>query len=66
MGFWLIVILSTPEGEFLERNPQKVASMEQCIEMVGEEARKIVNTQTQAQFFCMSDKEYRIERRLDQ
>ena len=56
--FWLVVFIFSSEGEFLEKSSYEAASKSQCIEMAADEARKIVNTQTQAQFFCVSDDHY--------
>jgi hypothetical protein len=61
MTYWLIVLLTSPEGELLERSSYEAATIEQCLVWVGDEARKIVNTQTQGQFHCLSDSEYRTE-----
>ena len=56
--FWLIVFIFSNDGEFLEKSSYEAASKEQCIEMVADEARKTVNTQTQVQFYCVSDDHY--------
>ncbi len=56
--FWLIVFIFSSEGEFLEKSSYEAASKSQCIEMAADEARKIVNTQTQAQFYCVTDDHY--------
>jgi hypothetical protein len=66
MSFWLIVYLFTPEGEFLAKDIYETASEQQCVEFAGEVAKTTVNSKLQAQFHCMSDEEYRAERRLDQ
>lgn len=56
--FWLIVFIFSSEGEFLEKSSYEAASKEQCVVMAGDEARKHVNTQTQMQFYCVSDDHY--------
>ena len=56
--FWLIVFIFLSEGEFLEKSSYEAASKEQCVVMAGDEARKHVNTQTQMQFYCVSDDHY--------
>ena len=56
--FWLIVFIFSNDGEFLEKSSYEAASKSQCIEMAADEARKIVNTQTQAQFYCVTDDHY--------
>lgn len=58
MTFWLVVFLFSTDGEFLEKSSYEAANKEQCVQMAGEEARKIVNTKQQAQFFCVSDDHY--------
>lgn len=57
-SFWLIVFIFSSDGEFLEKSSYEAASKTQCVDMAAEEARKIVNTQTQAQFYCVSDDHY--------
>jgi hypothetical protein len=64
--FWLVVYLFTPEGEFMAKDVYETATKEQCVEFAGKVATTIVNSKLQAQFHCMSDEEYRTERRLDQ
>jgi hypothetical protein len=66
MSFWLIVYLFTQEGEFVAKDIYETANKEQCVEFAGQVAKTIVNSKLQAQFHCMSDEEYRTERRLDQ
>jgi hypothetical protein len=66
MGFWLIVYLFTQEGEFVAKDIYETATKEQCVEFAGQVTKTIVNSKLQAQFDCMSDDEYRTERRLDQ
>lgn len=58
MTYWLIVFLFTSEGEFIEKSSYEAANKEQCIVMAGEEARKLVNSQMQSQFYCVSDDHY--------
>ena len=58
MTFWLIVFLFTSEGEFHEKSSYEAATKEQCIQMAGEEARKLVNSQMQMQFYCVTDDHY--------
>lgn len=58
MSFWLIVFLFTSEGEFHEKSSYEAATKEQCIEMAGKEASKLVNSQMQMQFYCVSDDHY--------
>jgi hypothetical protein len=64
--FWLVVLLYTQEGEFVAKDIYETATKEQCVEFAGQVAKTIVNSKLQAQFDCMSDEEYRIDRRLDQ
>ena len=66
MSFWLIVYLFTQEGEFVAKDVYETASKEQCVEFAGQVTKTIVNSKLQAQFHCMSDEDYRIDRRLDQ
>lgn len=56
--FWLIVFVFSNSGEFLEKSSYEAANKEQCVQMAGDEARKLVNTQTQMQFYCVSDDHY--------
>jgi hypothetical protein len=66
MSFWLIVYLFTQEGEFVAKDIYETANKEQCVEFAGQVTKTIVNSKLQAQFHCLSDEEYRSERRLDQ
>lgn len=59
MSFWLIVYLFTPEGEFMAKDIYETASKQQCAEFAGQVAQTVVNTELQAQFYCLSDDEYR-------
>ncbi len=58
MSYWLVFFLFSSDGEFLEKNSYEAANKEQCISMAGDEARKLVNTQMQMQFYCVSDDHY--------
>lgn len=58
MSFWLIVFLFTSDGEFQAKDVYETANKEQCEKFAGDYARTIVNTQMQAQFFCVSDDHY--------
>lgn len=58
MSFWLIVFLFTSEGEFVEKSSYEAVSKAQCIEFAGQAAKHLVNTQLQAQFYCVSDDHY--------
>ena len=58
MSFWLIVFLFTSDGEFQEKSSYEAATKEQCIAMAGDEARKLVNSQMQMQFYCVTDDHY--------
>ena len=58
MSFWLIVFLFTSEGEFQAKDVYETAGKEQCEKFAGDYARTIVNTQMQAQFYCVSDDHY--------
>jgi hypothetical protein len=62
MGFWLIVYLFTQEGEFVAKDIYETANKEQCVEFAGQVAKTIVNSDLQAQFYCTSDEDYRIQR----
>ena len=66
MSFWLIVYLFTQEGEFVAKDIYETANKEQCVEFAGQVAKTIVNRDLQAQFYCTSDEDYRIQRGLDQ
>jgi hypothetical protein len=66
MTFWLVVYLFTQEGEFVAKDIYETAGKEQCVEFAGQVTKTIVNSKLQAQFHCLSDEEYRTERRLDQ
>lgn len=58
MSFWLIVFLFTSDGEFQAKDVYETASKEQCEKFAGDYTRTIVNTQMQAQFYCVSDDHY--------
>ena len=58
MSFWLIIFLFTNEGEFHEKSSYEAATKEQCVEMAGKEASKLVNSQMQMQFYYVSDDHY--------
>lgn len=62
MSFWLIVYLFTAEGEFVAKDIYETANKEQCVEFAGQVAKTIVNSDLQAQFYCTSDEDYRIQR----
>jgi hypothetical protein len=66
MSFWLIVYLFTQEGEFVAKDIYETANKEQCEEFAGQVTRTIINSDLQAQFYCTSDEDYRIQRGLDQ
>ena len=66
MSFWLIVYLFTQEGEFVAKDVYETANQEQCAEFAGKVTRTIINSDLQAQFYCTSDKDYRIQQGLDQ
>ena len=61
MSFWLIVYLFTAEGEFVAKDIYETAGKEQCAEFAGQVAKTIVNSDLQAQFYCTSDEDYRIQ-----
>jgi len=65
MSFWLIVYLFTAEGEFIAKDIYETGSEQQCGQFAGEVTKTIINSQLQAQFYCLSDEQYRIERGLD-
>lgn len=58
MKFWLIVFLFSSDGEFLEKSSYEAASKTQCVEFAGQEAKKLVNSQLQMQFYCVTDDHY--------
>ncbi len=58
MSFWLIVFLFDVNGEFQAKDVYEAADKAQCEKFAGDYARTIVNTQMQAQFFCVSDDHY--------
>ena len=66
MSFWLIVYLFTQEGEFVAKDIYETANKEQCVEFAGQVAKTIVNSDLQAQFYCTSDEDYRIQRGLEE
>ena len=66
MTFWLIVYLFTQEGEFVAKDVYETAGKEQCAEFAGQVTRTIINSDLQAQFYCTSDEDYRIQRGLEQ
>lgn len=66
MSFWLIVYLFTQEGEFVARDVYDTAGKEQCVQFAGQVAQTIINTDLQAQFYCISDEDYRIQQGIDQ
>ncbi len=66
MSFWLIVYLFTQEGEFLAKDVYETAGREQCVQFAGNVTRTIINADVQAQFYCISDRDYRIQQGLDQ
>jgi len=59
MSFWLIVFLFTSDGELHEKSSYETATKEQCVSMAGDEARKLVNSQMQMQFYCVTDDHYK-------
>jgi len=59
--YWLIVYLFTAEGEFVAKDTYETASMIQCTQFAGNVTRTIINSKLQAQFHCLSDREYRTE-----
>lgn len=61
MGYWLLVYLFTPEGEFMAKDVYETADRQQCVEFAGQVAKTIVDTQLQAQFYCVSDEKYRMK-----
>lgn len=58
MKFWLIVFLFSSDGEFLEKRSYEAANKAQCVQFAGQEARKLVNSQLQMQFYCVTDDHY--------
>jgi len=58
MSFWLIVYLFTQEGEFVAKDVYESANKEQCVAFAGDVAGTLVNSQLQAQFYCVSDDHY--------
>ena len=61
MTYWLLVYLFTAEGEFVAKDIYETANKEQCVEFAGNVTRTIINSKLQAQFHCLSDREYRTE-----
>jgi hypothetical protein len=59
MTFWLIIYLFTAEGEFFAMDVYEAADEQQCVEFASDVAKTLVNTQLQAQFYCLSDDDYR-------
>lgn len=58
MKFWLIVFLFTSEGEFTAKDVYEATDKTQCVEFAGQVAKTLVNTQLQAQMYCVSDDHY--------
>jgi hypothetical protein len=65
MSFWLIVYLFTAEGEFIAKDIYETGGQEQCADFAGQVTRTIINSGLQAQFHCLSDEDYRNERKLE-
>ena len=65
MTFWLIVYLFDVNGEFQAKDIYETASMEQCEKFAGDYTKTIINTKNQAQFYCISDDEYRLQQQRD-
>ena len=61
MTYWLLVYLFTSDGEFMAKDIYETTSQEQCAEFAGQVTKTIINTQVQAQFYCVPDDEYRKE-----
>jgi hypothetical protein len=58
MTFWLIVFLFSSDGEFVEKRSYEADNKAQCVEFAGNEASKLVNSQLQMQFYCVTDDHY--------
>lgn len=58
MKFWLIMFLFSSDGEFLEKRSYEAVNRAQCVQFAGQEARKLVNSQLQIQFYCVTDDHY--------
>lgn len=58
MKFWLIIFLFTSDGEFVAKDSYEAVNQEQCTAFAGEVAKTLVNTQLQAQFYCVTDDHY--------
>lgn len=58
MTFWLIVFLFSSDGEFIEKRSYEAANRAQCVEFAGQQAKKLVNSQLQMQFYCVTDDHY--------
>lgn len=61
MSYWLLVFLFTADGEFMAKDVYETASPEQCQQFAGDVTKTIINTELKAQFFCVSDDEYRLQ-----
>lgn len=58
MSFWLIMFLFSSDGKFIEKRSYETVNKEQCIQFAGKEATKLVNSQLQMQFYCVTDDHY--------
>jgi hypothetical protein len=45
----------------MAKDVYETASPEQCQQFAGDVTKTIINTQLKAQFFCVSDDEYRLQ-----
>jgi hypothetical protein len=59
MTYWLLVYLFTPEGEFMAKDIYETASIEQCQDFAGQVTKTLINTTISAQYYCVSDDDYR-------
>lgn len=58
MTFWFIVYLYSADGEFQAKQVFEAQSRQQCEKFAVNYTHQLINTQTQAQFFCVSDDHY--------
>jgi hypothetical protein len=58
MKFWLIVFLFSADGDYLDKGEYQIESQEQCVELSGLVAQRLVNTSYQVQLYCVTDDHY--------
>jgi hypothetical protein len=59
MKYWLIFMIFTHDGEFIDKIEYPIASMKQCKELAGHAAMESVNKDYLTQYWCVTDDHYR-------